>query len=194
MKNKSKKIILIISITILIVAVGITLPIIVKGDNDNARAGEVLSGKTFTNGSAVGIAGTMKNFSEQIPEVTAEAAGEDYIATIELDPGYYENIKINAKPIYDAGQSDITSNPNDYNLYTSTQYTTYGTQRYNAGYSAGKSATKSATIKIDPTSWSSSWVVYDLYVNNKKIGQYCIGYKESAGWGFVDYATHTISV
>lgn len=38
------------------------------------------------------------------------------------------------------GQNDVKGSPNSYGLYTSSQYSSYGTQRYNAGYSAGQSA------------------------------------------------------
>ena len=114
MKNKTKKIIVIILITIVLVALGVALPIIVKGDNNTAQTSQVLSGKTFSTGSVVGLTGAMKDFSGQIPEVTAtvEAADEDYIATIDLDDGYYESVKINAKPIYDSGVAAGTTTHN----------------------------------------------------------------------------------
>ena len=105
-----RKVILISVITAIIVALGIIIPVIVKGDNSNAGKPQVLSGKTFTNGSAVAIAGQMENFKGQIPEVTATAADENYIATIDLDDGYYESVKINAKTIYDRGALDGVGN------------------------------------------------------------------------------------
>ena len=104
--NNSKKIFInIIAIVIAFIAGGIIMPIIVKGDNNTAQKAQVLSGKTFSTGSAVAIVGQMQNFKGQIPEITATAADEDYIATIDLDDGYYESVKINAKPIYDRGVS-----------------------------------------------------------------------------------------
>ena len=121
MKNRSKKIIVIILITIVLVALGVALPIIVKGDNNTAQTSQVLSGKTFSTGSVVGLTGAMQNFAGQIPEVTAtvEAADEDYIATIDLDDGYYESVKINAKPIYDAGVAEGTASLTGGNAGTS---------------------------------------------------------------------------
>ena len=107
--NNKRVLIYIITIAVSFVAGGIVMPIIVKGDNNIASTSQVLSGKTFSTAGAVKVAGTMQNFAGQIPEVTAIAADEAYVATIDLDDGYYESIKINAKPIYDAG---VTSGTN----------------------------------------------------------------------------------
>ena len=122
MKNKSKKIMVVLVITIVLVTIGITLPIMVKGGNNDAGAAQVLSGKTFTNGSAVAVAGTMESFAGQTPTVTAtvEAADEDYMATIDLEDGYYESVKVNAKPIYDAGvAAGITTHTETYTASSS---------------------------------------------------------------------------
>ena len=157
MKNKSKKIILVLGITIVLITLGVVLPIIVKGDNNDAGASQVLSGKTFTNGSAVGIVGTMKNFAGQTPTVTAtvEASDEDYIATIDLDDGYYESVKINAKAVYDAG---VTTGENNIKSSLKTKsITTNGT--YNAS-SDSASGYSSVTVNV-----SGSSVI-------KKVGSY----------------------
>ena len=108
MKNKNKKIIGILILSVVLIAASIIIPIVVKGDNNDAGTSQVLSGKTFTNGSAVALTGTMKDFSEQIPKLTAtaEAADEDYVVVLEMDPGYYENIKVDAKAIYNKGYND----------------------------------------------------------------------------------------
>ena len=104
---KNKKIIIILSITIILVLIGIMLPIIVKGDNNDAQTAQVLSGRTFTNGSAVAVAGTMQNFSDTLVTKTL-AADKKGVSTIALDPGYYDSIQIDASAVYDAGVASLT--------------------------------------------------------------------------------------
>ena len=160
MKNKSEKILVIAAITILLVTLSIIVPIIVKGDNNDAGKAQVLSGKTFTNGSAVAIAGQMQNFGGQIPEVTATAADEDYIATIDLDDGYYESVKINAKPIYDrgvaAGAASIprltSSNfSGTHSGTTAGEASTYTVKSTSAGYVENDTTVASLTAETSPT-------------------------------------------
>ena len=162
MKNKSKKIILVFGITIVLVTLGVVLPIIVKGDNNDAGASQVLSGKTFTNGSAVGIVGTMKNFAGQTPTVTAtvEASDEDYMATIDLDDGYYESIQINAKPIYDRGVADGVGNltrltssnfSGTHSSTTAGEASTYTVKSTSAGYVENDTTVASLTAETSPT-------------------------------------------
>lgn len=47
------------------------------------------------------------------------------------------------------GRADVTAAPNHYSLYTSAQYASYGTQRYNNGYNAGVAAGKNAVPSFD---------------------------------------------
>ena len=188
MKNKSKKIILVIGITILLIALGIVLPIIVKGDNNNATAGEVLSGKTFTNGSAVAIAGTMADYSDTIKEFTAtvEATDEDYIATIDLDDGYYESVKINAKPIYDRGALDGVGNltrltssnfSGTHSSTTAGAASTYTVKSTSAGYVENNTTVNTLTAETSPTIATTSATgtqtiaVKPGYYNNISVNQ-----------------------
>ena len=149
MKSKTEKMCInIVIVVVAFVAGGIIMPILVKGDNNTAGTSQVLSGKTFSTGSVVGLTGAMQNFAGQIPEVTAtvEAADEDYIATIDLDDGYYESVKINAKPIYDAG---VTS----------------GTNSLTGGNAAATQILK------DKTAYVGGKLVTGTMVNNGKVTQ-----------------------
>ena len=104
MKNRSKKIMVILAIVIVLIIASIVIPMIVKGDNNSAQKAQVLSSKTFTSDVAgVAVQGGMQNFGDAVLTKQVDAEGEDYIATIDLDDGYYESVQINAKPIYDRG-------------------------------------------------------------------------------------------
>ena len=104
MKNKSKKIMIILAIVIGLIIAGIVIPIIVKGDSNSAQGTQVLTGKTFTSDVAgVAVQGAMTNYGDAVFQNPVDAEGEDYIANIDLDDGYYESVQINAKPIYDRG-------------------------------------------------------------------------------------------
>ena len=103
MKNKSKKIMIVLAIIILLGIISIVLPIIVNGGNNDAKTPQVLKGKTFTS-ELVGVAvqGTMKNFSDTLVTKTI-AADKKGVSTVALDPGYYDSIQIDASAVYDAG-------------------------------------------------------------------------------------------
>ena len=110
MKNRSKKIMVILAIVIVLIIASIVIPMIVKGGSSSAQKAQVLSGKTFTSDVAgVAVQGGMQNFGDAVLTKQVDAEGEDYIATIDLDDGYYESIQINAKPIYDAGVAEGTA-------------------------------------------------------------------------------------
>ena len=47
------------------------------------------------------------------------------------------------------GQTDVTSSPNSYSLYTAVQYSSYGTSRYNAGVTAGKASLTSLSSSFN---------------------------------------------
>ena len=101
MKNKSKKIILVIGITILLVTLGIVMPLMVKGDNNNAGVKQVLSGKTFTSGSLVASNGEMTDYSKLPLQTVVLAENANGVQTLELQPGYYESIQIDASALYE---------------------------------------------------------------------------------------------
>ena len=104
MKNKSKKIMVILVIVIGLIIASIVIPIIVKGGSNSAQNLQVLSGKAFTSDIAgVAVQGAMTNYGDAVFRNPVDAEGEDYIANVDLDDGYYKSVQINAKPIYDKG-------------------------------------------------------------------------------------------
>ena len=62
-----------------------------------AVASDVLSGKTFTNSTSVGISGTMRNNG------TLNWSGENTTRTV--TPGYYSGGTLDSRPSYEAGHN-----------------------------------------------------------------------------------------
>ena len=101
-----------------------------------AVASDVLSGKTFTNSSSVGISGTMPN--------RGALNWSSSNTTKTVSAGYYSGGTLDSRPSYNngynngrtQGQNDVKNNPNGYGLYTKTQYDQNYTNGYNAGVAA----------------------------------------------------------
>ena len=114
MKNKNEKILVIVSLTILLVTLGIVMPLMVKGDNNNAGVKQVLSGKTFSSGSLVAANGEMTDYSKLPLQTVVLADNANGVQTLELQPGYYESIQIDASALYEqaynAGVAAATEN------------------------------------------------------------------------------------
>ena len=162
MKNKSKKIMIILGITILLITLGIVLPIIVKGDNNNAGKAQVLSGKTFTSGSLVASSGEMTDYSKLPLQTVSLAVNANGVQTLELQPGYYKSIQIDASALYqEAYNAGVAAGKEG--LYTQEQYDAYGTQQYNAGLAAG--VTTHDQTYTYPS--GSTGAKYDLGINHK---------------------------
>ena len=114
MKNKIKKISIIALVMIIGFIMGITMPIVVKGENGDATSAQVLKGKTFTSSLvSVATSGEMKNLSGK-----TFATNNPGVSTIDVDDGYYTEIQVDASAVYDAGvaageQNGVTSNVDD---------------------------------------------------------------------------------
>ena len=106
MKGKIKKVSTAIALISIGVIVGIAMPIVVKGENGEATSAQVLKGKTFTS-SLVGIAkeGAIEDFSKSIITKPVSATNDNFIETIELTPGYYDQIQVNTENVYNAGKA-----------------------------------------------------------------------------------------
>lgn len=61
------------------------------GATGNAVASEVLSGRTFSNASAIGLTGTMANNGSKTVQITPKSTAQSQ----SLDKGYYDGITIN---------------------------------------------------------------------------------------------------
>ena len=99
MKGKIKKITTIVITAIIFFTMGVALPIVVKGENGDANAAQVLAGKTFTSSLvSVATSGEMKNLSGK-----TFATNNPGVSTIDVDDGYYTEIQVDASAVYDAG-------------------------------------------------------------------------------------------
>ena len=118
-----------------------------KQSTGNATVADVLEGKTFSNGTQIGLTGTIKNRG------TLNWSGSN--TTYNIPAGYYSGGTLDSRPSYNAGvtAADNRSNPNSTNYKTgynagvtaadnrvNTNSTNYKTG-YNNGYNAGVSAT-----------------------------------------------------
>ena len=94
-----------------------------------AAAENVLSGKTFTNASAVGLTGTMADYSAD-PQTVTLSSSQTGTSTLSLPTGYHSSVKVNAANVYSAGitAADARTNVNSANYQAG----------YNAGVAAGK--------------------------------------------------------
>ena len=131
-----------------------------KQSTGNAVAADVLKGRTFSNGTQVGLTGTMENRG------ALNWSGSN--TTYNVPAGYYSGGTIDSRPSYNAGvtAADNRANPNSTNYKTgynagvtaadnranpnSTNYKT----GYNAGYSAGQNAGR--TLKVHSGTVTSS--------------------------------------
>ena len=99
MKGKIKKITTIVITAIIFLTMGVALPIVVKGENGDANAAQVLAGKTFTSSLvSVATSGEMKNLSGK-----TFATNNPGVSTINVDDGYYTEIQVDASEVYQAG-------------------------------------------------------------------------------------------
>ena len=69
-----------------------------------ATAAQVLSGKTFTNASSVGLTGTMADYSAN-PQTVTLSSSQTGTSTLSLSAGYHSSVKVNAANVYSAGIS-----------------------------------------------------------------------------------------
>ncbi len=99
-----------------------------KQATGNATVADVLEGKTFSNGTQIGLTGTIKNRG------TLNWSGSN--TTYSVPAGYYNGGTLDSRPSYNNGYNagvtaaDNRANPNSTNYQTG----------YNAGYGAGNSA------------------------------------------------------
>ena len=99
-----------------------------KQSTGNATVADVLEGKTFSNGTQIGLTGTIKNRG------TLNWSGSN--TTYNIPAGYYSGGTLDSRPSYNNGYNagvtaaDNRANPNSTNYQTG----------YNAGYGAGNSA------------------------------------------------------
>lgn len=100
-----------------------------------ATAAQVLSGKTFTNASTVGLTGTMADYSAN-PQTVTLSSTQTGTSTLSLSAGYHSSVQVNAASVYSAGMTaaDARANVNSTN--------------YQEGYAAGVAAGKADTLTI----------------------------------------------
>ena len=149
-----------------------------KQSTGNAVAADVLKGRTFSNGTQVGLTGTMENRG------ALNWSGSN--TTYNVPAGYYSGGTLDSRPSYNAGvtAADNRANPNSTNYKTgynagvtaadnranpnSTNYKT----GYNAGYSAGVNAGKIDAAITErhqaDTSVSSTTYTFTLPANTGK--------------------------
>ena len=113
-----------------------------KQSTGNATVADVLEGKTFSNGTQVGLTGTIKNNG------TLNWSGSN--TTYNVPAGYYNGGTLDSRPSYNAGvtAADNRSNPNSTNYQTgynagvsaADNRVNTNSASYNSGYSAGNTA------------------------------------------------------
>ncbi|MBD5555210.1 MAG: hypothetical protein HDQ95_07725 [Roseburia sp.] len=72
-----------------------------------ATAAQVLSGKTFTNASSVGLTGTMADYSAN-PQTVTLSSSQTGTSTLSLPTGYHSSVKVNAANVYNAGKASVS--------------------------------------------------------------------------------------
>ena len=80
------------------------------GEKEEEEAGveQVLSGKTFTSTAAgVGAAGALADYTQNL-QTAVVGANEKGISTLNVLPGYYEQIQVDASAVYNKGVADGT--------------------------------------------------------------------------------------
>ena len=78
------------------------------GEKEEQEAGQaqVLSGKTFTTSAAgVGAAGALADYTQNL-QTAVVGANEKGISTLNVLPGYYEQIQVDASAVYNKGVQD----------------------------------------------------------------------------------------
>ncbi len=123
-----------------------------KQATGNATVADVLEGKTFSNGTQVGLTGTIKNNG------TLNWSGSN--TTYNVPAGYYNGGTLDSRPSYNNGYNagvtaaDNRANPNSTNYQTG----------YNAGVAAGTNASKMGyqTLHYE-TKGSSSFTTVGTY-------------------------------
>ena len=155
MKGKIKKVSTAIALISIGVIVGIAMPIVVKGENGEATSAQVLKGKTFTS-SLVGIAkeGAIEDFSKSIITKSVNATNDNFIETIELTPGYYDQIQVNTENVYNAGVAAGQSSKTY--TYLSSNWNAHGDGRYITSFSANCDVGDLVIFAFGGTSWGTS--------------------------------------
>lgn len=86
-----------------------------------------------------------------------------------FDSGYTEGIENGYSQGFDDGKEEVTENPNNYNLYNSSQYEEYGQQQYNAGENAGATANISTNWLVSLFGVMTEFANIELFPNIKLI-------------------------
>ena len=124
-----------------------------------AAAANVLSGKTFTNASSVGLTGTMADYSAN-PQTVTLSSSQTGTSTLSLPTGYHSSVKVNAANVYSAGitAADARTNVNSANYQAG----------YNAGVAAGKADTLTMPYEPDST-FTFQWTGSPTYPPNSPL-------------------------
>ena len=131
-----------------------------KQATGNATVADVLEGKTFSNGTQVGLTGTIKNNG------TLNWSGSN--TTYNVPAGYYNGGTLDSRPSYNNGYNagvtaaDNRANPNSTNYQTgyNAGYGAGNSAGYNNGYNAGVAAGRSLKSTTVSVTSSSSKISY----------------------------------